>query len=392
MSEPIYLDHAATTPLAPEALEAMLPFLGDQYGNPASIYGLARGARRAIDQARDGVAEVLGCRAGEIVFTSGGTEADNLAVKGVAWAARGRGQHLVTTRIEHLAVLRSVELLEKLGFEANYVDVDRQGRVDPAAIEAALRPDTTLVSVMLANNEVGTIQPIRQIAEITRARKIPLHADACQANGLLDLDVERLGVDLMSLSAHKFYGPKGAGALYARRGTQYLPQQQGGSNERGRRAGAENVAGIVGLAAALRLAYRDLAGVNEHLGALRDRLVDGVLARVERIQVMGHPEHRLCSFAPFVVEGVEGESLLLALDARNVFASSGAACTSGTLDPSHVLTAMGVPAELAHGSLRLTVGLTNTPEQIDRAVEELAQVVAKLRSLAPRAVHIDRRA
>jgi cysteine desulfurase len=385
VSEPIYLDHAATTPLAPEALEAMLPFLGEQFGNPASIYGLARGARRAIDDARDSVAEVLGCRSGEIVFTSGGTESDNLAIKGVAWAARSRGKHIVTTKIEHLAVLRSVEFLEKVGFEATYVDVDHDGRVDPAAIEAAIRPDTILISAMLANNETGTIQPVREIAEVARARKIPLHTDACQANGLMDLDVERLGVDLMSLSAHKFYGPKGAGVLYARRGTQYMPQQQGGTNERGRRAGAENVAGIVGLATALRLAYADLPAVTAHLRALRDRLVDGALGRIERIRLMGHPEHRLPSFASFVVEGVEGESLLLSLDARNVFASSGAACTSGTLDPSHVLTAMGVPAELAHGSLRLTVGLTNTPEQIDRAVDELVQVVAKLRSLAPRA-------
>jgi cysteine desulfurase len=384
MSEPIYLDHAATTPLAPEALEAMLPYLGEQYGNPASIYGLARGARRAIDDAREAVAEVIGSRAGEIVFTSGGTEADNLAIKGVAWASRARGNHLVTTRIEHLAVLRSCEYLEKLGFEATYVDVDRHGLVDPAAIEAAIRPETVLVSVMLANNEVGTIEPLREIAEVTRARKVPLHTDACQAAGQIQIDVDRLGVDLMSLSAHKFYGPKAAGALYVRRGTQYHNLLHGGSNERGRRAGAENVAGIVGLAAALDLAYRDLNGVVAHLAALRDRLVDGVLAKIDGATLMGHPERRLPTFASFVIEGIEGESMLLALDARQVFASSGAACTSGTLDPSHVLTAMGVPAQLAHGSLRLTVGLTNTPEQIDAAVDALVEVVAKLRSLAPR--------
>jgi cysteine desulfurase len=383
MAEPIYLDHAATTPLAPEALEAMGPYLGEQYGNPSSIYGLARGARRALDDARDSVADLLGCRAGEIVFTSGGTEADNLAIKGVAWASRARGQHLVTTRIEHLAVLRSCEYLQRLGFEVSYVEVDGHGRVDPAAVEAALRPDTTLVSVMLANNEVGTIEPIREVAAITRARGVPLHTDACQAAGALGLDVDALGVDLLSLSGHKVYGPKGAGALYVRRGVQCHSLLHGGTNERGRRAGAENVAGIVGLAAALRLAERDREGVNAHLQALRDRLADGVLARVDGIHLMGHPTERLPSFASFVLDGIEGESMLLALDARNVFASSGAACTSGTLDPSHVLTAMGVPAELAHGSLRLTVGLTNTVVQIERAVDALVEVVAKLRSLAP---------
>jgi len=382
VSEPVYLDHAATTPLAPEALEAMMPYLGDEYGNPSSIYGLARGARRAIDDARDAVADVLGCRAGEIVFTSGGTESCNLAVKGVAWANAGRGKHLVTTRVEHLAVLNSFEYLAKLGFEVTYVDVDEHGLVDPDAVGRALRPDTTLVSVMLANNEVGTVEPVREIGDVVRPRKIVFHTDACQAAGLLELDVDRLNVDMLSLSAHKVYGPKGAGALYARRGTLYHPQVHGGSNERGRRAGTENVAGIVGLARALTLAAASLHENVAYLRDLRDRLVAAVLKRIDRVRLTGHPERRLPNFASFVFEGIEGESMLLALDARNVFASSGSACTSGTLDPSHVLTAMGIPADLAHGSLRLTTGLTNTPEQIDRAVEELAQVVAKLRSLS----------
>src|SRR5579884_3146457 len=356
----------------------MMPYLGDEYGNPSSIYALARGARRAIDGARDAVADVLGCRAGEIVFTSGGTESCNLAVKGVAWANTARGKHLVTTRIEHLAVLNSFEYLAKLGFEVTYVDVDEHGLVDPDAVGRALRPDTTLVSVMLANNEVGTIEPVREIGEIVRPRKIVFHTDACQAAGLLDLDV-----DMLSLSAHKVYGPKGAGALYARRGTLYHPQLHGGSNERGRRAGTENVAGIVGLARALTMAVEALHENVAYLRDLRDRLIAAVLRRIDRVRLTGHPDRRLPNFASFVFEGIEGESMLLALDARNVFASSGSACTSGTLDPSHVLTAMGIPADLAHGSLRLTTGLTNTPEQIDRAVEELAQVVAKLRSLAP---------
>lgn len=384
-SDAVYLDHAATTPVAPEVLEAMLPYLGDKYGNPQSIYGLARGARRALDDARDGVADVLGSRAGEIVFTSGGTESCNLAIKGVAWGSASKGRHLVTTKVEHLAVLNSLESLVRHGFEVTQVDVDAHGRVDPDAIGRTLRPDTTLVTVMLANNEVGTIQPIREIGEIVRARGVVFHADACQANGLLDLDVDRLNVDMLSISAHKMYGPKGAGALYVRRGTLYHPQQHGGSNERGRRAGTENVAGIVGLATALRMAYQSLDATNAYVRELRDRLIDGVLGRLDRVRLTGHPTDRLASFASFVFEGVEGESLLLALDARNVFASSGAACTSGTLDPSHVLTAMGVPADLAHGSLRLTTGLTNTAEQIDLALDALAEVVAKLRALAPEA-------
>jgi cysteine desulfurase len=386
MDGPVYLDHAATTPLAPEVLEAMLPYLREEYGNPSSIYGLARGARRALDQARDTVADVLGCRPGEVVFTSGGTESVNLAVKGVASANPARGNHIVTTRVEHLAVLNAAEYLEKHGgFRVTQVEVDRFGRVDPEAVVAAVRPETTLVSVQLANNEVGTIQPVREIADRLRAsgRRAVLHTDACQAVGALPIDVDALGVDMLSLSAHKLYGPKGVGALYARRGTVYHPQAHGGSNERGRRAGTENVAGIVGLAAALRLAYADLEANNDYVGGLRDRLAEGVLARASRVQPTGHPTERLPSFASFVFERIEGESLLLALDARNVFASSGAACTSGTLDPSHVMTALGLPADVAHGSLRLTTGLTNTPEQIDYAIEQLAQVVEKLRQLAP---------
>jgi cysteine desulfurase len=361
----------------------MLPYLGDQYGNPQSIYGLARGARRAVDDARDAVAEVLGCRAGEVVFTSGGTESCNLGVKGVAWANAAKGRHLVTTRVEHLAVLNSFEYLAKLGFEVTQVDVDVHGRVDPDAIGRALRPDTVLVSVMLANNEVGTIEPIREIGDVVRERKIVFHTDACQAAGQIELDVDRLNVDMLSISAHKLYGPKGVGALYVRRGTQYHPQQHGGTNERGRRAGTENVAGIVGLSRALGMAYGSLDSTASYLRELRDKLIDGVLGRIERVRLTGHPEQRLPTFASFVFEGVEGESLLLALDARNVFASSGAACTSGTLDPSHVLTAMGIPADLAHGSLRLTTGLTNTPDQVDRALDALVEVVGKLRSLAP---------
>jgi cysteine desulfurase len=378
--QPVYLDHAATTPLAPEVLEQMLPFLRDEYGNPSSIYGLARGARRALDDARESVAEVLGARPGEIVFTSGGTESVNLAIKGVVSARRG---HVVTTSVEHLAVLNACAYLEKQGVEHTRVGVDRQGRVDPAEVLAAVRPDTVLVSVQLANNEVGTVQPVAEIGRALRERKVAFHTDACQAAGALRLDVDELGIDMLSLSAHKFYGPKGVGALYARRGTQYHAQLHGGSNERGRRAGAENVAGIVGLAAALRLAEADREANNAYVGQLRDQLVEGVVGRVAGVQATGHPTERLPSFASFVVERIEGESMLLALDARGVYASSGAACTSGTLDPSHVMTAMGFPAELAHGSLRLTTGLTNTADQIEYAVDQVVAVVEKLRTLSP---------
>ena len=382
MSDPVYLDHAATTPIAPEVLQTMLPYLGDEFGNPASIYGLARGARRAIDNARDTVAEIIGSKASEIVFTSGGTESINLAIKGVAFANRTRGGHIITSQAEHLAALHSCEYLEKCGFEVTYLNVDQYGMVQPQSLIDAIRPTTILISIMLANNEIGTINPIRELVDIARQQKIPFHVDACQAMGMMDVDVERLGVDLLSMTAHKFYGPKGVGALFVRRGIQYQPQMNGGSQERGRRAGTENVAAIAGLAAALKLAYADLDANVAYVRQLRDQIVDDVLASIEKVQLTGHPTERLPHFASFVFEGIEGESMLLALDARGVYASSGSACTSGTLDPSHVLTAMGLPSELAHGSLRLTTGLTNTPEQITRATGELASIVTKLRSFA----------
>ena len=382
MSDSIYLDHASTTPIAPEVLQAMLPYLGDEFGNPASIYGLARGARRALDEARDTVAEVIGSRSSEIVFTSGGTESINLALKGVAFANRARGNHIITSRAEHLAAIHSCEFLEKSGFDVTYVEVDEHGMVPPETLANAIRPTTILVSFMLANNEIGSINPIRTLADIAKARKIPFHTDACQAAGMLDIDVDRLGIDLMSISAHKFYGPKGAGALYVRRGVQYQPQVNGGTQERGRRAGTENVAAIVGLATALRFAYVDLAANAAYFVELRDQLIKEIQGSIENVRLTGHPIERLPNFVSLVIEGIEGESMLLALDARGIFASSGSACTSGTLDPSHVLTAIGLPAELAHGGLRLTTGLTNTPDQIGRVSSELATIVAKLRSFA----------
>lgn len=383
MPEIVYLDHAATTPVAPAVLEAMLPFFREKFANPSSLYGPAREVRRAIDQARDTVARVLGARSSEIIFTSGGTESDNLAIKGVAFANRHRGNHIITSRVEHHAVLHTCEYLEKFGFRVTYLPVDRTGRVDLNALEDALDDQTILVSIMYANNEVGTIQPIKEIAQLLRPRGIIFHTDAVQAAGALPLNVDDLGVDLLSLSAHKFYGPKGAGVLYVRRGVTFWPQQHGGGQERGRRAGTENVPGIVGLAKALELAEQNRPQYVAHCRALRDRLIQGVLERIPGAVLTGHPTQRLPNNASFCLEGIDAESLLLMLDRRGVCASSGSACTSGSLEPSHVLLAMGVQSPLALGSLRLTVGLDNTPEQIDRALDILVESVQKLRALTP---------
>lgn len=379
----IYLDHAATTPLAQEVFEAMLPYFAERYGNPSSVYALAREARRAVDEARDAVAEVLGARASEIVFTSGGTESDNLAIKGVAFANRSRGDHIITSQIEHHAVLHSCQYLEKFGFRVTYLPVDRTGLVDLDALADALDDKTILVSVMYANNEVGTIQPIREIAEMAHRHGAIVHTDAVQAGGALDLDVDHLGIDLLSLSGHKFYGPRGSGALYVRRGTTYWPQQHGGSQERGRRAGTENTPAIVGFATALRLAHERLEENNAYVQRLRDRVIGGVLGSIDRCQLTGHPTQRLPNNASFCFEYVEGESILLSLDQYGICASSGSACTSASLEPSHVLVAMGLPDPLAHGSLRVTLGLDNGDSDVDRFLDILPGVIASLRELAP---------
>ena len=319
-----------------------------------------------------------------MIFTGGGSESDNLAIAGVALRLRPRGNHLVTTTVEHHAVLHCVQWLEReLGFEASYVEVDECGRVDPAAVASALRPDTTLVSVMLANNEVGTIQLLAEIATLCRSRGVLLHTDAVQAAGQLDLDVGRLGVDLLSISGHKFYGPKGVGALYVRRGTPLTPILHGGGQERGLRSGTENVAGIVGLATALRLAYEKLDARVAHLRRLRDRLIDAVLAEVPGAALTGHPVERLPNNASFVFDGADGESILLNLDQRGICASSGSACTSGSLEVSHVLRAMRVPERAALGSLRLTTGIGTTDEEIDEVLAALPEIVARVRALAP---------
>lgn len=382
----IYLDHAATTAVDPRVVEAMLPFWTERFGNASSIYALGREAHHAMDQARQTVAGILSCTPNEVIFTSCGTESDNLALRGVAFERRHRAKknHIITSPIEHHAILHTVEQLEKyFGFEVSYVPVDRHGLVDPAAVKKVLRDDTALISIMYANNEVGTIQPIAEIGEIARAHKVPFHTDAVQAGGVLSLDVKALNVDLMSLSAHKFYGPKGVGLLYARRGAPFLPMQTGGGHERNRRAGTENVAYLVGLATALRLAYEEAEAANARIARLRDRLIAGVLERIPESQLSGHPTQRLPNSASFLFRYVEGESILLNLDLLGVAASSGSACTSGSLEPSHVLRAMGYSHEIAHGSLRLTLGKENTDADVDYVLDILPGIIEKLRKMSP---------
>ncbi|HEY8475734.1 MAG TPA: cysteine desulfurase family protein [Chloroflexota bacterium] len=382
MTDLVYLDHAATTPVDPRVVEAMLPFFTDQFGNPSSPYGLGRRGWRALDAAREVVAEELGCQPSEVVFTSGGSESDNLAVKGVALALRERGNHLVTSQIEHHAVLRACQFLERrLGFQVTYLPVDQYGRVDPRAVEEALTDRTVLVSVMLGNNEVGTLQPIQAIAEIAHARGVLVHTDAVQGVGLLPVRVDDLGVDLLSLSAHKFYGPKGVGALYVRKGVALAPQIHGGGQERNRRAGTENVPLVVGMAAALRLARSERESRVRHVLRLRDRLLQEVPRRVPGALVTGHPVDRLPHIASFVFPGVESEGVLMALDLEGICASSGSACTSGSLEPSHVLRAMGLPREATTGSLRLSVGKDTTDAHVDRLLQVLPGIVERARAV-----------
>ena len=376
----IYLDHAATTPLDPRVLDAMIPYLTTEYGNASSIYTLGRHAMQAIDHAREQVADAIHCRPTEIAFVGCGSESDNLAIKGIAYAAQKKGNHLITSSIEHHAVLHTCQYLERSGFKTTYLPVDAYGRVDPDEVARAITDQTILVSVMYANNEVGTIEPIAEIGRICRARKIPFHVDAVQAGGALPIDVAALNVDLLSLSAHKFYGPKGMGILYVRQGMRILPQLQGGSQERGRRAGTEDVAGIVGTATALTLAQEEMAQVAPRIKALRDRLIEGVLT-IPGSRLTGHPGERLPNNASFCFEGVEGESLLLSLDLLGIAASSGSACTSGSVDPSHVLIAMGMPAAWLRGSLRLTLGKSNTQADVDAILTHLPSIVEKIRGL-----------
>jgi cysteine desulfurase len=381
----IYLDHAATTPLDPRVLEAMLPFLSGISGNASSIHQVGRAALQALDDAREQVALVLGCQPKEIVFTSGGSESINLALKGVAMALRAQGKnHLISSTIEHHAVLHALDyLVEYEGFTVTLLPVDRNGRVNPADLSAAIHPETALVSVMYANNETGVIQPITELATICRERGVLFHTDAVQVPGQLSLDVNALGVDLLSLTAHKFYGPQGVGLLYLRRGTPLVSQINGGAQERRRRAGTENIAGIVGLAKALTIAESERTTHASRLRALSERLIDGVLTRIPQSWLNGDRESRLPSIVNLGFACIETESLLLLLDQRGICASSGSACTSGSLEPSHVLLAMGLSPEEANGSIRFSLGKQTTDEQIDIVLDLLPDLVAQLRTVTP---------
>ncbi|HHX27041.1 MAG TPA: cysteine desulfurase NifS [Firmicutes bacterium] len=379
----VYLDNAATTKPRQEVVEAMLPFLGERYGNPSSIYSMARDAKAALDEARGKVAKALCARPEEIIFTGSGTEADNMAIKGVAYANSRRGKHIITSAIEHHAVLDSVKRLEKRGFQATFLPVDSCGMVDPKDVEAAITDDTVLISIMHANNEVGTIQPIETIAHIAKNHGVLFHTDAVQTTGHIPIDVKQLGVDLLSLSGHKFKGPKGVGALWVKKGVKVERYIDGGGQEGNKRAGTENVAGIVGLAVALELSVGELEQETARLTQLRDYLIKGVRERIPHVRLNGHPTKRLPGNTSFCFEFIEGESLLLSLDKVGICGSSGSACTSGSLEPSHVLLAMGLPHEIAHGSLRLSLGHETTPQDIDYVLEMLPGIVSRLRAMSP---------
>ena len=381
--ERIYLDYAATTPLDPRVLEAMMPYMTEHFGNPNSIHSFGREARRAIDEAREKIAQLLNCQPSEIVFTSGGTESDNLALRGVAEAYRHKGNHIVTTAIEHHAVLRTCKALEDMGFFVTYLPVDEHGLVSPEQVAEAVNERTILVSVMHANNEIGTIEPIAEIVRAVKEKRpdTMVHTDAVQTVGHIPVDIQELGVDLLSFSAHKFYGPKGIGGLFVRKGVRLVPQITGGGQERNRRSGTENVAAIVGMAKALELAVEEMPTELPRLQTLRDELITGVLSRIPETRLNGHPTLRLPHNANFSFRGIEGEALLLQLDLNGIAASSGSACSSGSLEPSHVLLALGLDYELAIGSLRITLGRFTTREHILRLLDLLPKVVEKLRAL-----------
>jgi cysteine desulfurase len=381
MSRRVYLDHNASTPVHPEVLAEMLPYFAEVYGNPSSIHGFGREARDGLDQARERVATFLQVSPQEIVFTSGGTESDNFAVKGLA-AARGRG-HLITTQVEHHAVLRACRALEAQGFGLTCVGVDQYGMVDPDEVRRAIRPDTIAISVMHANSEVGTIQPIQAIGWIAREHRIPFHVDGVQTFGKLPLDVDALGIDALSFSAHKIYGPKGVAGLFIRKGTKMVAIQHGGEHERRRRAGTENVAGIVGLGKAVEVRARDMHAEAERITALRDRLWEGVRARVSEVRLSGHPVERLPGTASLLFRHVESESIVLGLDLKGIGVSAGSACTSGNVEPSHVLVAMGVSVDWAMGAVRCSLGRTTTADDIDYVIDCVEPLVQKLRQAMP---------
>ena len=379
----IYMDHSATTFVKPEVVTAMIPYFTEHFGNPSSIYSIARESKKAIDAARVQTAKALGADPDEIYFTSGGSESDNWAIKGVAFANRKRGNHIITTQIEHHAVLHTCQYLEKEGFEVTYLPVDQYGLVDPAVLEKAITEKTILISIMYANNEIGTIEPIAELGAIARKHKVYFHTDAVQAIGSVPIDVKAQNIDLLSLSAHKFYGPKGTGALYIKKGVRIENLIHGGGQERRRRAGTENIAGIVGLGKAIELATADIPGHSAKIRSMRDRLIKGVLGTISHTRLNGHPEKRLAGNFNVSFEFIEGESMLLWLDDEGICASTGSACTSGSLEPSHVLLATGLPVEISHGSLRLSLGDANTEKDVDVVLEVLPKIVKKLRDMSP---------
>jgi len=379
----IYFDHNATTPVLEEVFEAMVPFLKDQWGNPSSIHWAGRGTRKAVEDAREAVSALLGCAPLELIFTSSGTEGDNHAIKGLAWAQKSKGNHIITTKVEHPAVLSTCKQLQKEGFEVTYLDVDKDGLIDLDALKAAITPKTILISVMYANNETGVIFPIKEIGQIAKERGVAFHTDAVQAAGKIKIDVAELNVDLLTISGHKLYAPKGVGALFIKRGTRLVPIIHGGHQERNRRGGTENVAGIIAMGKAAEIAKRDMEKETEHLKALKERLEKGMAERVPHIKVNGHADRRLPNTSNISFEFVEGESLLLNLDMKGIAASSGSACTSGSLEPSHVLVSMGLSHELSHGSVRFSLGKSNTLEEVDYLLEIMPPIVERMRSMSP---------
>lgn len=379
----IYLDNASTTKLDKRVLDRMLPYLTEEYGNPSAIYKPAKTARKAVEEARATVAKILNCEPAEIYFTASGSESDNTAIKGIARRYRDKGRHIITSKIEHPAVLETCKALEREGFDVTYISVDGNGILDLKELENSIREDTILISVMFANNEIGTLQPVKEIGEIAKRHGVFFHTDAVQAVGSEWIDVKRLGIDSLSLSAHKFHGPKGVGALYVKSGVRFERFVDGGHQEKGRRAGTENVAGIVGLAAAMEISYAELQEKNSRVRALRDYYEAEVEKRIPYIKRNGDQKKRLAGTSNISFEFIEGEGLLLNLDLKGICASSGSACTSGSLDPSHVLLAIGLKHEIAHGSLRISIGKYNTKEEIDFLVESLVEIVNKLREMSP---------
>ena len=383
MGKLIYLDNAATTRVHPEVLEAMLPFFTEEYGNPAAFYSFSNPARKAVTEAREGVAQLIGAKPEEIYFTAGGTESDNWALKATAEAYQNKGKHIITTAIEHHAVLHTCQWLEKKGFEVTYVGVDEFGVIRLDELEAAIRPDTILISVMAANNEIGTIQPLKEIGAIARKHGVLFHTDAVQAFAHIPLDVEEMNIDMLSASGHKFHGPKGIGLMYIRKGVKILSFNHGGAQERRRRAGTHNVPGIVGIGKAVELASNNMEEDTRNIIELREHLIKRVLTEIPYSRLNGHTEKRLPNNANFCFRFIEGEGMLILLDQAGICGSSGSACTSGSLDPSHVLLAIGLPHEIAHGSLRLTLSGSTTKEEIDYTVDKLKEIIERLRGMSP---------